>query len=72
MTRNIANDVDEPSLTDEQRKGAATGKDERAASTAQFPLFPLFGKIRERQSRPTATLRRPAVSVYLHLEKAEK
>ena len=54
-----------------KRKGAATGKDERAARTAQFPLFPLFGKIRERQNRPSATLRRPAVPVYLHLEKAE-
>ena len=39
-----------------KRRGAATGKDERATSTAQFPLFPLFGKIRERQSRPTGTL----------------
>ena len=55
-----------------KRKGVATVRNERAASTAQFPLFPLFGKTRERQSRPTATLRRPAVSVYLRLEKAEK
>ena len=35
-----------------KRKGAVTLRNERATRTAQFPLFPLFGKTRETPNRP--------------------